>query len=214
MRIRSSPSICATIKKRPEVETPIVMYRSSWSEWSGSYIVILSLLLKIVAASPKATWCFWRFVFCFVKIPLELDHGSYVLTLIFFNTYNLLNSDDECQNIFMVWLDTVGLQITCYDLHSKNVPCYFSYGLGIPWIQWDKDLIKIGFTPTAESHGFSPDILWSGLWSGCRSTKSRRSPSETAKLSGAKGLPVGLHNGAVPNRLKVIKESRWAAKWV
>jgi len=28
-----------------------------------------------------------------------------------------------------------------------------------------------GFTPTAESHGFSPELLWSG----CRSTKPRRS---------------------------------------
>jgi len=50
-----------------------------------------------------------------------------------------------------------------------------------------------GFTPTAESYGFSPDLLWSGLWSGCRATKSRRSRSESAKLSGAMGLPVGLH---------------------
>ena len=50
--------------------------------------------------------------------------------------------------------------------------------------------VMIGeFTPTAESHCFSPDVLWSGLWSGCRSTKSRRSRSETAKLSGAAGLP-------------------------
>jgi len=54
-----------------------------------------------------------------------------------------------------------------------------------------------GFTPTAESHGFSPDLLWSG----CRATKSRHSRSESAKLSGAMGLPavfmesfpVGLH---------------------
>jgi len=23
-----------------------------------------------------------------------------------------------------------------------------------------------GFTPIAESHGFNPDFLWSGLWSG------------------------------------------------
>ena len=63
-----------------------------------------------------------------------------------------------------------------------------------------------GFTPTAESHGFRPDLLWSGLRSGlpaialaqarragCRATKSCRSRSESAKLSGAKGLPVGLH---------------------
>jgi len=50
-----------------------------------------------------------------------------------------------------------------------------------------------GFTPTAESHGFNPDLLWSGLRSGCRVTKSRRSRSESAKLSGATGLPVGLH---------------------
>ena len=71
-----------------------------------------------------------------------------------------------------------------------------------------------GFTPTAESHGFNPDLLWSGLRSGlpaialaqarragCRATKSRRSRSESAKLSGAtgvpavflEGLPGGLH---------------------
>jgi len=62
------------------------------------------------------------------------------------------------------------------------------------------------FTPTAESHGFSPDLLWSGLRSGlpaialaqarragCRATKSRRSRSESAKLSDATGKPVGLH---------------------
>ena len=44
-------------------------------------------------------------------------------------------------------------------------------------------------TPTAESHGFSPDLLWSG----CRTAKSRRSRSESAKLSGAIGFHVGLH---------------------
>ena len=44
-------------------------------------------------------------------------------------------------------------------------------------------------TPTAESHGFSPDLLWSG----CRAIKSRHSRSESAKLSGSKGLSVGLH---------------------
>jgi hypothetical protein len=44
-----------------------------------------------------------------------------------------------------------------------------------------------GFTPTAESHGFSPDLLWSGLRPECRVTKSRHSRSESAKLSGAKG---------------------------
>ena len=50
-----------------------------------------------------------------------------------------------------------------------------------------------GFAPTAESHGFSPALLWSGLKSGCRATKSRRSRSESAKLSADTGLPVGLH---------------------
>jgi len=45
-----------------------------------------------------------------------------------------------------------------------------------------------GFTPTAESHGFSPDLFWSGLRSGCRATKSRRSRSESAKLTGATGF--------------------------
>jgi len=53
--------------------------------------------------------------------------------------------------------------------------------------------VKKIFTPTAESHGFSPDLLLSGLRSGCRATKSRRSRSESAKLNGAAGLPVGLH---------------------
>jgi len=48
-----------------------------------------------------------------------------------------------------------------------------------------------GFTPTAESHVFSPDLLCSGLRSGCCATKSRRSRSEPAKLSGATGLPWG-----------------------
>ena len=58
-----------------------------------------------------------------------------------------------------------------------------------------------GFTPTAESHSFSPGLLWFGLRPGCRATKSHRSPSESTKLSGAPGLParskaglpVGLH---------------------
>jgi len=48
-----------------------------------------------------------------------------------------------------------------------------------------------GFTPIEESYGFSPDLLWSELWSGCRATKSRRSGSESAKLSVATGLPWG-----------------------
>ena len=43
-----------------------------------------------------------------------------------------------------------------------------------------------GFTPTKESHGFSPALLWSG----CRATKSRRSGSESAELSSATGLPA------------------------
>ena len=63
-----------------------------------------------------------------------------------------------------------------------------------------------GFAPTGESYVFSPKLLWSG----CRATKSRRSQSESAKLSGTtgrstwrlstglpavflEGLPVGLH---------------------
>jgi len=50
-----------------------------------------------------------------------------------------------------------------------------------------------GFAPIAESHGFSPALLWSGLRPGCRATKSRRSLSESAKLSGATGLSVVLH---------------------
>jgi len=66
------------------------------------------------------------------------------------------------------------------------------------------------FTPAEESYGFSPDLLLSGLQAGCRATKSRRSRSESAKLSVAtgrstwrlstvlpavflEGLPVGLH---------------------
>jgi len=47
-----------------------------------------------------------------------------------------------------------------------------------------------GFTPTAESHGFSHDLLWSGLLPGCRATNSRHSRSESAKLSVATGLPA------------------------
>jgi len=55
-------------------------------------------------------------------------------------------------------------------------------------------------------NGFSHDHKRSGLRSGlpaialaqerragCRATKSRRSRSESAKLSAATGLPVGLH---------------------
>ncbi len=70
------------------------------------------------------------------------------------------------------------------------------------------------FIPTTESYGFSPALLWSGLRSGlpaialaqarragCRTTKSRRSRNESAKLPGATGLPavflesfpMGLH---------------------
>ena len=51
----------------------------------------------------------------------------------------------------------------------------------------------ITVTPSAESHGFSPDLLWLGLRSGCRNTKSRNLRSESAKLSGALDLPVWLH---------------------
>jgi len=47
-----------------------------------------------------------------------------------------------------------------------------------------------GFTPAAESNGFSPDLLRSGLRSGCRASKPRCSRSESAKLSGAAGLAV------------------------
>jgi hypothetical protein len=52
-----------------------------------------------------------------------------------------------------------------------------------------------GFTPTPESNGFSHDLLWSGLRSGCRATKSHRSRSESAKLSGATGLPAVFLEG-------------------
>ena len=53
--------------------------------------------------------------------------------------------------------------------------------------------LVVSFTPTAESHGFSPDRLWSGLWPGCRATKSSGSRSESVEPSGATGFPVGLH---------------------
>jgi len=65
-----------------------------------------------------------------------------------------------------------------------------------------------GFIPVAESHGFRPDLLWAGLRSGlpaialaqarragCRATKSRRLRSESAKLSGATGLPAVFLEG-------------------
>jgi len=58
-----------------------------------------------------------------------------------------------------------------------------------------------GFTPTAASNGFSHDLLWSGLRpglpaialaqprrAGCHATKSHRSRSKSAKLSGAARL--------------------------
>jgi hypothetical protein len=79
------------------------------------------------------------------------------------------------------------------------------------------------FTPSAESHGFSPDLLWSGLRSGlpaialaqarragCCATKSRRSLSESAKLSGARGrstwrLSTGL--SASPPEGRRIKKT-------
>jgi hypothetical protein len=64
--------------------------------------------------------------------------------------------------------------------------------LNQPEKHWNRP-IEYSFTPPAGSHGFNPDLLWSGLRSGCRSTKSRRSLSKLAKLSGAAGLPVGLH---------------------
>ena len=38
-----------------------------------------------------------------------------------------------------------------------------------------------------------PDFLWTVLRSGCRTTNSRRSRNESAKLSGAMGLPMRLH---------------------
>ena len=49
------------------------------------------------------------------------------------------------------------------------------------------------FAPTEESYGFSHDLLWSG----CRATQSRRSQSESAKLSGATGLPAVFMEGLV-----------------
>jgi hypothetical protein len=52
-----------------------------------------------------------------------------------------------------------------------------------------------GFPPSAESRGFNLGLLWSGLRSGCRATKSRRSQSESAKLSGAMGLPAVFMEG-------------------
>jgi hypothetical protein len=60
-----------------------------------------------------------------------------------------------------------------------------------------------GFTPTAESHGFRPDLLWSG----CRATKSRRSRSESAKLIGVTGLPAVFLEGlsASPPQRRRIK---------
>ena len=53
-----------------------------------------------------------------------------------------------------------------------------------------REAAKNSFAPTPESRGFSPALLWSGLLSGCRATKSQPSRSESAKLSGAMGLPA------------------------
>ena len=63
------------------------------------------------------------------------------------------------------------------------------------------------FTPTAESHGFSRG--WLRLRSGCRTTKSRRLRSNSAKLSGSTGLPVGLHwQIGSPIRQDILEEKR------
>ena len=83
------------------------------------------------------------------------------------------------------------LQLTCQRVKSSFDSCSFFLGYQ-----------HVSFTPTAESHGFSPDRLWSGLWPGCRATKSSGSRSESVEPSGATGrstwrlstgFPVGLH---------------------
>jgi len=67
-----------------------------------------------------------------------------------------------------------------------------------------------GFAPSAESHGFSPDLLWSVLRSGCRATKSRRSQSESAKLSLATGLSA-RSKADLPWASTGITDNEWFA---
>ena len=81
--------------------------------------------------------------------------------------------------------------------------------LKLPGIMSPLRLIPVWpfFTPTAESHGFSHG--WLRLRSGCRTTKSRRLRSDSAKLGGATGLPVGLH-WQIGSRIRqdILKEKR------
>jgi len=67
-----------------------------------------------------------------------------------------------------------------------------------------------GFSPPEESYGFSPDLLWYGLRSGCRVTKSRRSRSESEKLIGATGLPAVFLEG-LPWGSTGVTDNDWFA---
>ena len=75
-----------------------------------------------------------------------------------------------------------------WSIPSGQTPCQGNIFLSNPSVPFNSL-----FTPTAEKHGFNPDLLWSELRSGCHDTKSRRSQSESAKLNDATGKPVGLH---------------------
>lgn len=61
IRRTSSISVCDTVSKRPRLENPNVMNRSSPTEWSGSLVVADNGSRKTVAASSKDTPCFFRF---------------------------------------------------------------------------------------------------------------------------------------------------------
>jgi hypothetical protein len=61
IRIRCRRSVCATITRRLRLDIPIVMYRPSASEWSGSGTVVPSRSPKTVAASSNEVPCLRRF---------------------------------------------------------------------------------------------------------------------------------------------------------
>jgi hypothetical protein len=62
IRTRSSLSVWATISNRLCIDTPTVMNRSSYAEWSGSGTEMLMSSWKTEAASRKDTPCLWRFL--------------------------------------------------------------------------------------------------------------------------------------------------------
>ena len=59
-----------------------------------------------------------------------------------------------------------------------------------------------GFTPTAESHSFSPDLLWSGLRSGCRAPSASRIMIGLHSSPSSEGYPAVKGRGTIVRNMK------------